>query len=104
MIDKEYKPDGWCIIKHAHDKGSDYYVFASWSDGYLYGDSWKRNSGITKVEEDGDDYLFHGYTGSVYRCSKHGEGRISGYNGGILNQICESNNARVVSVSEIKLS
>lgn len=103
MSNNEYTPHGWSIIKHAHDKGTDYYVFASWSGSYLYGDSWKRNSGITKVEEDGNDYLFHGYTGSVYRCSKDSEGRITAYNSGILNQICKDSNAKVVSVKEIQL-
>jgi len=28
------------------------------------------NSGITKVEEDGDSYLFYGSSGSAYRCYK----------------------------------
>lgn len=98
----EYIPDGWNIIEHRTD-ATDYYVFASWSGSYLYGDSWKRNSGITKVEEDGDDYLFHGYTGSVYRCSKGSEGRITAYNRGVLEKICEISDAQVIPYKDMPI-
>lgn len=101
----EYNPNGWCILEQVtEERGTDYYVFASWSGGYLDGDSWKRNSGITKMEVDGDDYLFHGYTGSVYRCSKDTEGRISAYNGAVLNNLCEKMNATVIRVEDMNLS
>ncbi len=64
-----YVPDNWVIIKI---KGDDphYRVLAGWSGGYLGGDSWKLNSGITEVEKDDDWFLFHGSSGSVYRCHK----------------------------------
>jgi hypothetical protein len=46
----EYTCDNWVVIKM---KGDDthYRVLAGWSGGYLDGDSWRMNSGITKVEE-----------------------------------------------------
>lgn len=62
-------PDNWVII---HIKGDDphYRVLAGWSGGYTQGDSWKLNSGITKVIEEDDYYLFIGSSGSTYACHK----------------------------------
>lgn len=64
-----YTPDNWVIVKL---KGNDphYRVLAGWSGGYLDGDSWRINSGITKVKEDDWNYYFSGYSGSTYCCSK----------------------------------
>lgn len=64
-----YNPDNWVIVKM---KGDDphYRVLAGWSGGYLYGNSWKINSGITSVTEDDDAFYFSGHSGSVYRCHK----------------------------------
>ena len=65
----EYNPDKWLLFKI---EGTDphYRVFGSWSGGYLDGDSWRMNSGIVRVEESENHYLFHGYSGSVYKCHK----------------------------------
>jgi uncharacterized protein YjiS (DUF1127 family) len=38
--------------------------------GLTRGDSWRVNSGITKVEEDEASYYFSGSSGSRYRCGK----------------------------------
>lgn len=64
-----YTPDNWVVIK-LNGKDPHYRVLAGWSGGYTMGDSWRLNSGITKVEEDGWYYYFHGSTGSVYECFK----------------------------------
>lgn len=99
----EHRPDGWVIMEQEQSDGKkEYFVFGSWSGGYLYGDSWRANSGIKSVEKDGDDYLFHGYSGSVYRCSAHSEGRISAYNAGVMNHLAESSNATIVNYDDIK--
>lgn len=65
----EYTPDNWVIV---HVKGDDphYRVLAGWSGGYTTGDSWRMNSGITRVEEDKEYFYFHGTSGSVYKCHK----------------------------------
>ena len=66
-----YQPDNWVILKITiNPKDIHYRVLGGWSGGYLDGDSWRLNSGITKVEDDGDYLLFHGYSGSVYKCYK----------------------------------
>ena len=65
-----YNPDNWVVIKL---KGDDphYRVLAGWSGGYLDGDAWRMNSGITKVEEDDNYYKFYGSSGSCYSYHKN---------------------------------
>jgi len=71
-----YHPNRWLILKMPEC----YKVFGVWYGGYLTGDSWKLNSGITKVEKFDDHYLFHGYSGSIYNCHKNGWGStVYGY-------------------------
>lgn len=68
-----YNPDFWCVIK-INSHSPHYRVFASYAGGYTQGTSWRMNSGITDVEEDGDYYLFYGSSGSVYKCHKRAYG------------------------------
>ena len=65
----DYTCDNWVVIKM---KGDDphYRLLVGTSGGYLDGDSWRMNSGITKVEEDEEFYYFSGSSGSRYRCYK----------------------------------
>ena len=65
----DYNPDNWVVIKMNGDDPH-YRVLAGWSGGYLDGDSWRMNSGITRVEDAGDCYNFYGSTGSCYSCYK----------------------------------
>ena len=64
---KEYIPDNWVVIKF-HDEPH-YKILAGWSGGYLSGNSWRMNSGITRVEDAGEYYKFYS-KGSVYSCHK----------------------------------
>ena len=64
-----YTPDNWVVIKMDGDEPH-YRVLAGWSGGYLDGNSWKVNSGIVRVEIDGDYYRFYGLSGSCYSCHK----------------------------------
>ena len=67
----EYNPDKWMVIKiTGKDLPPVHKVFACWTGGYLDGDSWKLNSGITKVTEKTDYFFFDGSSGSVYACRK----------------------------------
>lgn len=84
-LDNEHCPDSWVVVK----MDSGYKILAGWSGGYTTGDSWRINSGITEVEKDGDYYLFHGFSGSVYRCHKDGYSiRLS--TAGIWKQLSET--------------
>ena len=82
----EYTPDKWLIVKitDTNKNESHYRVFACWYGGYLGSDSWKMNSGITKVTEAGDYYFFEGSSGSVYNCRKDCYG-ANGYGSNVLS-------------------
>lgn len=82
-----YTPDKWLLIK-VNGENPHYRVFASWYGGYLGSDSWRMNSGITKVTENNDSYLFEGESGSIYSCHKKSHG-ISGYGSSVLNRMIE---------------
>jgi len=68
------------------NNGTDYKVFATWSGGYLSGDSWRTNSCISKVEETDTHYIFRGYSGSVYECHKEAYG-MTVYGASVLGNI-----------------
>lgn len=68
--DMEYIPDNWVVLKMIHESKTYYKVLGGWSGGYLDGDYWRLNSGVVKVEEEPNHWLFYGYSGSVYRCHK----------------------------------
>ena len=98
----DYTPDRWIMLKITHNGQPTYKVLAGWGGSYLYGQSWKLNSGCTKVEADGDYLLFSGYSGSVYRCHKNAYGTTS-YTAQILNKFladAEEANAQIEVMSE----
>ena len=70
----EYKPDKWVILKIINKDKVIYKVMGGWYGGYLGSDTWRINSGITKVELEGDVYKFHGSSGSMYLCHKNNYG------------------------------
>ena len=84
----EYTPDNWVILKIVNDSKILYKVLGGWSGGYLDGDSWRLNSGITHVEEKPHHYEFHGYSGSVYRCGRKRYG-LGMNNVGVYNRLKE---------------
>ena len=67
---QSYEPDYFLILRIKTPDDVIYKVFATWKGGYINGDSWKINSGITKVEVIDNYYVFHGHTSSVYKCHK----------------------------------
>lgn len=73
-----YQPDKFVVLKVNYLKGgTGYRLFGSWAGGYTTGDSWKLNSGITKVEKVGPFLTFHGNSGSVYRVHEEMYGTTS---------------------------
>lgn len=83
----EYTPDKWVVVKI---KGKSfpltYKVFGCWFGGFLNGNSWKLNSGITKVTEKDNCYYFEGYSSSIYVCTKGSYGTHL-YGAGVLEDI-----------------
>lgn len=66
-----------------------YRVFGTWAGGYLDGDRWKLNSGISTVEQDADFYYFIGLSGSCYKCHRKQYGTATSYGLDVLNDILE---------------
>lgn len=66
----EYVPDRWVVLKINENKETIYKVLGSWRGGYISGDSWRLNSGITGVKENGHFLEFYGNSGSLYKCYK----------------------------------
>lgn len=73
-INTDYTPDRWVVLQITAADVLLYKVFACWYGGYSSSDSWRINSGITKVTENENQYLFEGYSGSVYGCYKDSYG------------------------------
>lgn len=88
----DYYPDKWVKVKISSEEEEPLYkIFATWYGGYLGSDQWRLNSGIESVKEEPDYYIFHGYSGSDYYCSKNSEG-FSAWGQGIFQELCRSVN------------
>ena len=101
-----YTPDRWVIIKISKGGETLYKVLAGWSGSYLEGQSWKVNSGISKCDVEGNHILFHGHSGSIYKCHRKGYG-ANMIMGGIMAQLDGVEGVKVLSeeeaFSELKL-
>jgi hypothetical protein len=85
----DYHPDKWVVVKiTGKDYPPLYKVFACWYGGWAGADSWKLNSGITRVISSDNHYEFEGSSGSVYFCSKTEYG-TNHYGRGILNNLID---------------
>lgn len=63
-----YTPDCFVILKIKYEDETLYKVLAGFGGSYLYGDSWKLNSGIVSYTVDDEGYYnLEGYSGSTYR-------------------------------------
>ena len=103
LNENEYTPDNWVIIKMTPEGHDTFYkVLGGWSGGFADGDSWRMNSGIDKVEQNSNYYLFIGASGSVYKCHKEGE-RLSMMTSSIYTQLKEKFGEQIelVKVEEI---
>jgi hypothetical protein len=101
-----YTPSGWVFLKiQAYGEETPLVkVFGSWSGGYLNGDSWRLNSSCTKIEENENEYIVYGYSGSHYILSKQNN-HITSYNKGVLDDMIQElrsygHKAEIISVQE----
>ena len=92
-------PDKWVVLKLKNEGTTIYKVFGSWAGGYLDGDRWKANSGITRVEEDLENYYFYGHSGSCYKCHKKCYGVMTSYSRSVLDNIVEKASEMDASIS-----
>lgn len=91
-----YNPDKWLIIKCPEC----YKVFGTWIGGYLDGDSWQINSGITSVETGDDYFLFHGESGSVYKCYMNQYGTTA-YGASVLEDFTRRFGDKIVVIRDL---
>lgn len=82
----DYNPNRWLVVSITHNDKTHYRVFGTWGGGYLNGDSWKLNSGITKATLIDGVYQFEGSSGSVYHCHETSYGS-TGYGCGVLDNM-----------------
>ena len=94
----DYHPDKWVIVKiTGKETSSVYKVFACWYGGYAGSDSWKLNSGITKVTDKNDYFFFDGSSGSTYACRKGTYGTNS-YGFGVLSGMIDKSSQYGVTI------
>jgi hypothetical protein len=94
----EYHPDNWAVI-FLDGPDPHYRILAGWSGGYAQSDSWRLNSGITRVEETVSSYLFYGSSGSCYVCGKDSYG-LRNNNAYVWNCLVERHGDKVELMPE----
>jgi hypothetical protein len=83
-----YNPDAWQILKISTEDEPIYKVFGTWVGGFTAGESWRLNSGITAIRENGKLLEFEGYSGSTYVVPNHEHCyRTTTYSGSVLANI-----------------
>lgn len=86
----DYSPDKWVVLEVNNGKSPIFHkVFASWSGGYLSSDSWRLNSGVSKIKQDNDFFYVYSESGSCYKLHKEMYGVAGLYNYGIIDSIKE---------------
>ena len=96
-----YLPDNWVILEFKQDDGEIFHkVLAGWSGGYLDGDHWRMNSGITKIVTNENNYDIHGQTGSIYTVRKESE-LVRMSMSGILKKLTDTGRAKQVDITYI---
>lgn len=97
-----YSPDTWAILRITNTETNEiiYKILAGWYGGYLSGDSWKLNSGITSYEYRDNKYIFSGYSGSFYECHEESE-RLSMTTAGALEYLRKKSSVFLIDVIRI---
>jgi len=92
-----YNPDAYTLLRIENTNEIFYKVFASWRGGYLDGDSWRMNSGITKTEripynssyKEGCLWNVYGESGSCYQVYSGSYDRLGLYNEGVIQDLID---------------
>lgn len=61
---------------------------------------WNVNSGITKIEKKGDNYLIYGISGSCYSCAADRYGIPENQKGGVYNKIANAEGVEFLENTE----
>jgi hypothetical protein len=98
----EYNPDKFTLLEITLENETFYKVFGTWGGSYLYGDSWRMNSGIERAVWDSETISFIGSSGSTYKCNIASEG-VTGASGmGTLSELLSNykDQIKVVTLQE----
>jgi len=78
LAKEHYVPDAWVILKIVEaDSGKKIFrVLSGFFGGFTQGDSWRCNSGITKIKDEGDRLSIEGFSGSTITAVKTKNGLI----------------------------
>ena len=93
----DYTPDRWVVVNFNNNGERFNKVLVEWKGGYLDGDYWRMNSGITEAIEEPEHWLFYGASGSVYRCAK-GRYGVTGLAASVLHDLLDKNSDTVTIV------
>lgn len=103
-----YTPDVWVVLEFDAPQFEKplQKVFGGWYGGFAGSNSWKLNSGITKVRKVDGWWEFDGYSGSTYRChpnNYHMSGLMQGLYSNWLKQADERGDTtiRILDIDEI---
>lgn len=102
-----YHPDSYQFIRISSKGDNDKVIklFAVWNGSYLDSDSWKMNSGCTKITQDAifdNLYIVEGYSGSRYVINKAST-TLSSYGMGVLTDIIKRAEKADIVVEMISL-
>ena len=98
-----YKPDRWQVIRIAPPEEAVFYkLLGGWYGNFVNGDSWRLNSGITEVKDQGNVFAVFGETGSTYVCRKTEEG-MSAYMDSVLYGLQQNAAERNVVITPITM-
>lgn len=101
------QPDKCILLKITSDQGVIYKLFATWFGGFIAGDYWRLNSGISRVDPVENTSVevvdVFGSSGSVYRVVLDLEGGSS-YTEGVLNNMIASGNLIGVVIEKLPLT
>jgi hypothetical protein len=95
-----YQPDAWVILRIEDGGEVIHKVLGGWYGGYLGANSWRLNSGITRIEKDAETYSIYGYSGSVYRVHESNQ-RMNMLMASIFASMRDRADVRVVDIAEV---
>jgi len=95
-----YSPSAYRVILIDAPEGQLIKLFASWSGGYLDGDSYRINSGTDMIFGSDGHWFFQGFSGSIYKLRKDSTGHLNSYTCGVYNRILSQDGVREITVQE----
>lgn len=95
-------PDKWIILKIEHkDQEPVYKLLSGWYGGYLDGDSWRLNSGITSIKRGVGLAYITGSSGTEYKCHLDNEG-VSGIMAEVILQLTRIATITICNYGDLK--